>query len=38
MTVRRDGSQVSSDSSPINGGHLASDFWAIRLVSSQPLT
>jgi C1A family cysteine protease len=28
------GSKVSSDSSPINGAHLASDFWAIQLVSS----
>ena len=28
------GSKASSDSSPINGAHLASDFWAIQLVSS----
>ncbi|HWF27238.1 MAG TPA: C1 family peptidase [Mycobacterium sp.] len=28
------GSKVSSDSSPINGAHLASDFWAIQMVSS----
>ena len=28
------GSQVSSDNSPINGAHLASDFWAIQLTSS----
>jgi C1A family cysteine protease len=28
------GSDASSDSSPINGAHLASDFWAIQLVSS----
>lgn len=28
------GSRVSSDSSPINGAHLASDFWAIELVST----
>jgi C1A family cysteine protease len=28
------GSTASSDSSPINGAHLASDFWAIQLVSS----
>jgi C1A family cysteine protease len=27
------GSQISGDSSPINGAHLASDFWAIELVS-----
>ena len=28
------GSKVSSDSSPINRAHLASDFWAIQAVSS----
>jgi C1A family cysteine protease len=28
------GSTASSDSSAINGAHLASDFWAIQLVSS----
>jgi hypothetical protein len=28
------GSQISDDSSPINGAHLASDFWAIQMVSS----
>jgi C1A family cysteine protease len=28
------GSLASSDSSPINGAHLASDFWAIQLVST----
>jgi C1A family cysteine protease len=28
------GSKTSTDSSPINGAHLASDFWAIHLVSS----
>jgi C1A family cysteine protease len=28
------GSKASSDSSPINGAHLASDFWALQLVSS----
>lgn len=28
------GSQISGDSSPINGAHLASDFWAIESVSS----
>lgn len=28
------GSTAGSDSSPINGAHLASDFWAIQLVSS----
>jgi C1A family cysteine protease len=28
------GSRISSDSSPINGAYLASDFWAIQLVSS----
>ena len=28
------GSKASADSSPINGAHLASDFWAIQMVSS----
>ena len=28
------GSKASADSSPINGAHLANDFWAIQLVSS----
>jgi len=28
------GSKASSDSSPINGAHLANDFWAIQMVSS----
>jgi C1A family cysteine protease len=28
------GSKASSDSSPINGTHLANDFWAIQMVSS----
>jgi C1A family cysteine protease len=28
------GSTPSADSSPINGAHLANDFWAIQLVSS----
>jgi len=28
------GSKASSDSSPVNGAHLANDFWAIQLVSS----
>jgi C1A family cysteine protease len=28
------GSKVSSDSSPISRAHLASDFWAIQMVSS----
>jgi len=28
------GSKASSDGSPINGAHLASDFWAIQMVSS----
>ena len=28
------GSKASADSSPINGAHLASDFWAIQAVSS----
>jgi C1A family cysteine protease len=28
------GSKASSDSSPINGAHLASDFWAIQMVST----
>jgi C1A family cysteine protease len=28
------GSTTSSDDSPINGAHLASDFWALELVSS----
>jgi C1A family cysteine protease len=28
------GSKVSSDTSPINGAHLASDFWAIEMVST----
>ena len=28
------GSKASVDSSPINGAHLANDFWAIQLVSS----
>jgi C1A family cysteine protease len=28
------GANTSADSSPINGAHLASDFWAIELVSS----
>jgi C1A family cysteine protease len=28
------GSKASSDSSRINGAHLASDFWAIQMVSS----
>jgi C1A family cysteine protease len=28
------GSKASSNSSPINGAHLANDFWAIQLVSS----
>jgi C1A family cysteine protease len=28
------GSKASPDSSPINGAHLASDFWAIQMVSS----
>jgi C1A family cysteine protease len=27
------GSKASPDSSPINGAHLASDFWAIQMVS-----
>jgi C1A family cysteine protease len=29
------GSKAGSDSSPINKAHLASDFWAIQMVSSQ---
>lgn len=28
------GAKAASDSAPINGAHLASDFWAIQLVSS----
>jgi C1A family cysteine protease len=28
------GSKTSSDTSPVNGAHLASDFWAIQAVSS----
>lgn len=28
------GAKSASDSAPINGAHLASDFWAIQLVSS----
>jgi len=32
------GSQANADSSHINGAYLASDFWAIELVSQHPAT